>query len=215
MTITFENNDNVIVYTLEKIISYAKDNQFIFLAQSVWWISSMIGLQQGLILHIDNLRIRSEIRSQGGGISLAREAPPQVRERSHSVDTNFNRREVSVTPQDIQEHRRFSILSDYNHPGRIFRVNATHNASHLEDGESEPERLPQIVECAEQLIWRSRKEWKAFNTQKRIDALSRTRSGKVIAKPLSKKQRNYPQSISWNTISAYLANRKWDLPPYT
>jgi hypothetical protein len=61
MTITFESDKDVIVYALEKIISYARDNQYIFLAQSVWWISSIIGLQQGLILHIDNLMIRSEV----------------------------------------------------------------------------------------------------------------------------------------------------------
>jgi len=58
MTITFGNDNDVIVYALEKIISYARDNQHIFLAQSVWWISSDIGLQQGLVNHIDTLRDR-------------------------------------------------------------------------------------------------------------------------------------------------------------
>jgi len=57
MTITFENDTNVIVYALEKNIAYTGKNQFIFLAQSVWWISSIIGVQQGLMTHIDNLRI--------------------------------------------------------------------------------------------------------------------------------------------------------------
>jgi hypothetical protein len=61
MTITFESDKDVIVYALEKIISYARDNQYIFLAQSVWWISSIIGLQEGLIIHIDNLKIQSNI----------------------------------------------------------------------------------------------------------------------------------------------------------
>jgi hypothetical protein len=55
MTITFENGNDVIVYGLEKFISYARDNQYIFLAQSVWWISSVIGLEQGLIRHIDTI----------------------------------------------------------------------------------------------------------------------------------------------------------------
>jgi len=90
MTSTFENDKVVIVYTLEKIISCAKDTQYIVLAQSVWWISSMIGLQQGMIVHMNNLPIRSEIRSQGGGISLARETPPQARERCHSGDVNVH-----------------------------------------------------------------------------------------------------------------------------
>jgi len=54
MTLTFENDTEVVVYTLQKILSYARDNQYIFLAQSIWWISSIIGLQQGWIVHIDD-----------------------------------------------------------------------------------------------------------------------------------------------------------------
>jgi hypothetical protein len=61
MTITFENDNDLIVYTAEKIISYARENQYIFLAESILWISSIIGLQQGLIVHIDNLMICTNI----------------------------------------------------------------------------------------------------------------------------------------------------------
>jgi len=61
MTIAFENDNDVIVYVLEKIIDYARKNQYIFVAQSVWWIASIIGLDKGLVIHIDNLRIRSEV----------------------------------------------------------------------------------------------------------------------------------------------------------
>jgi len=45
MTITFKNDNDIILYTLEKILSYARVNQNIFLAQSIWWISSILGLQ--------------------------------------------------------------------------------------------------------------------------------------------------------------------------
>jgi hypothetical protein len=61
MTITFESDQDVIVYALEKIISHARENSYIFLAQSIWWISSIIGLQEGLIIHIDNLKAREEV----------------------------------------------------------------------------------------------------------------------------------------------------------
>jgi len=61
MTITFENENDVLVYALEKIISYARENQYIFLAQSVWWIFSVIGLQQKLVIRVDNLRKELEI----------------------------------------------------------------------------------------------------------------------------------------------------------
>jgi hypothetical protein len=63
MTICFEGHKDSIIFTLEKIISYARNNQYIFLAQSIWWISSIIGLQQELVIHIDNLRLRSNIGS--------------------------------------------------------------------------------------------------------------------------------------------------------
>jgi len=45
MPITFEDENDVIIYALEKIIFYARSNQLIFLAQCVWWISSAIGVQ--------------------------------------------------------------------------------------------------------------------------------------------------------------------------
>jgi len=62
MPITFENENVVIVYAFEKVLSFARNSQHIFLAQSIWWISSILGLQQGLIIHIDNLKARSESR---------------------------------------------------------------------------------------------------------------------------------------------------------
>ena len=61
MPITFDNDYDVIVYALEKIISYARDNQYIFLAQSICWISSIIRLQQALVDFIDNLKTQSDI----------------------------------------------------------------------------------------------------------------------------------------------------------
>jgi hypothetical protein len=55
MPIPFENNNDVVVYALKKVISNASSHQLIFLAQSVWWISSVIALQQGLVTYINNL----------------------------------------------------------------------------------------------------------------------------------------------------------------
>jgi hypothetical protein len=58
MPITFEKDNDVIRYALEKIISYPRDNQHIFIAQCVWWLASSIGLQEELVIDIHNLRIR-------------------------------------------------------------------------------------------------------------------------------------------------------------
>jgi hypothetical protein len=90
MTITFENDKDVIVYALEKVISFARDNQYIFLAQSIWWISSIIGLQEGFIIHIDNLKAR-------GDVGLAKEVP----------DTPEG--EIVVPDDNIHTSRRYQI----------------------------------------------------------------------------------------------------------
>jgi hypothetical protein len=43
MMITFAGDSDIIVYALEKNISHARNNQYIFLAQSIWWIAAIIG----------------------------------------------------------------------------------------------------------------------------------------------------------------------------
>jgi hypothetical protein len=58
MTITFENDNDVIVYALERIIAYARRSRQIFVAQCVWLIAPVIGLEEGLIIYIDNLQGR-------------------------------------------------------------------------------------------------------------------------------------------------------------
>jgi len=58
MPITFENDSDVIVYALEKIISFARNIQYLFVANCVWWIAGIIGLYEDLRIHIDNLTLR-------------------------------------------------------------------------------------------------------------------------------------------------------------
>jgi hypothetical protein len=58
MVITFENDNIVIIYVLENIISYARANRYISIDQCVWWLASSIGLQEGLVMDINNLRIQ-------------------------------------------------------------------------------------------------------------------------------------------------------------
>jgi hypothetical protein len=58
MTITFESDSDVIVYALKKIISFARENQYLFVANCAWWLAGVIGLDSGLFIYIDNLRSR-------------------------------------------------------------------------------------------------------------------------------------------------------------
>jgi uncharacterized HAD superfamily protein len=59
--ITFGNENNIIVYPLDKIVSLARDHHYIFVVQCIQWIASVIGLHQGLSIHIDNLHERASI----------------------------------------------------------------------------------------------------------------------------------------------------------
>jgi hypothetical protein len=56
MTITFENDKDVIIYAIEKIISFARENQYFFVANCAWWLARVIDLDSGLTLFIDNHR---------------------------------------------------------------------------------------------------------------------------------------------------------------
>jgi hypothetical protein len=61
MTSTFDNINDVIIFALEKIIFNARQSQQIVVAQCVWWLPLVIGLEEGLINYIDNLRSRVKI----------------------------------------------------------------------------------------------------------------------------------------------------------
>jgi len=123
MTITFDNDSDAIIYALEKIISYARDNRYIFLAQSIWWISSIIGLQQGLVNYIYTLRVRSEVPPQETKESPEdREALSQTKDKISRSNTGQYDREISATPRDIQEESRFRIELDCDHPDRLSQI---------------------------------------------------------------------------------------------
>jgi hypothetical protein len=55
MTITLENDSDVIVYALEIKISFARENQYLFVVNCAWWIAGIIGFDSGLIALINNL----------------------------------------------------------------------------------------------------------------------------------------------------------------
>jgi len=118
MTITFENDNDVIVYALEKVISFARNTQQIFVAQCVWWLASIIGLEQGLVKHIDNLESRSYILPQEPAPVLQKEiSTTSIKEAIGKLS-----REISATPRDIQEDSRSCIRTNYVHPGRIQQI---------------------------------------------------------------------------------------------
>jgi hypothetical protein len=90
MTITFETDTNVIVYALKTIISFARENQYLFVANSASWIAGIIGLDSGLTMVIDNLEARKHV-----GYYRISTTPRDIA-RSVSVDSDQIELEESV-----------------------------------------------------------------------------------------------------------------------
>lgn len=61
MRITFTNDSDVIVYVLKQITSFARDNQYILVANCVWWLAGIIRLDEELKINIDNLVSRKAV----------------------------------------------------------------------------------------------------------------------------------------------------------
>jgi len=102
MTITFENESDVIVYAFEKIISHARRTQQMFVAQCIWWLASIIGLKQGLINYIDNIQSRIEVSVTSDKTPCI---PDTTLEPLDKEQLN-KRKSISPVPRDIQEESR-------------------------------------------------------------------------------------------------------------
>jgi len=94
---TFENDNNGIVYAPEKITSHTGTNCYTFITQWVWWLASIIGREPGLIIHIDNLGVRANIRNK------ALQA-------------------VSSVPRDIEVKPRLDTSVAHIHPDGVIQI---------------------------------------------------------------------------------------------
>jgi hypothetical protein len=100
MTITFENDNDVIVYALEKVISYARRTEQLFVAQCVWWLVSIIGLEQRLIIHINNLHGRTVI---------SKEQHPEGDDNPATQDSSVVQ---DLTPKGTEEDHQDLVLKE-------------------------------------------------------------------------------------------------------
>ena len=69
--------------------------QQVFIPQCVWWLASVIGLEQGLVIYIDNVTTRLH--------NMVQELPRPI---INNEDPNQIRKTVSPTHRDIQEDPR-------------------------------------------------------------------------------------------------------------
>jgi hypothetical protein len=91
MTITFQDDKDVIIYALEKIVSFARENQFLFVANCAWWIAGILDLDSGLISFIDNLESRKRAYQPREISNIPRDIT-----RSESVDLEQIRLEERI-----------------------------------------------------------------------------------------------------------------------
>jgi hypothetical protein len=130
LTITFENDNDVIVYALEKVIAYARKSQQIFVAQCLWWIASIIGLEQGLVTYIDNIQSRVNA-------TIALEKVPSIRKT------------VSPIPRDNQGRYPQQI-----HPGRASKISREKSVSAIPRDLTEDQRLDRFLESVDKELSR-------------------------------------------------------------
>jgi hypothetical protein len=99
MTITFENDNNIIVYTLEKVIVYARRTQQIFVARCVWWLALIIGLDQGLVNYIDIIQSRV-------AVTVTSEETPVVVEASDGESIEGQQDQILQECEAYLQHSR-------------------------------------------------------------------------------------------------------------
>jgi hypothetical protein len=101
MSISFENNNDIIVYAFEKVISYARNNHLIFVAQCAWSLASIIGLEQELIIHIDYFRkLKVAVTSEDCSGIVHSDRTQQI----------ISEKAVSPIPTDLREDRRLDQI---------------------------------------------------------------------------------------------------------
>lgn len=114
MTITFENDNDVIVYALEKVIAYARRTQQIFVAHCVWWLASIIGLESELIHLIDTLQEQEEDLLEAQLPGDVHPVPEQVQnpQQIHPdrVPQISSESAVSTVPRDLTEDQRLERI---------------------------------------------------------------------------------------------------------
>jgi len=156
-----------------------------------------------LIVHFDRLKERSEVPSRS-----VKRLPIAFEAASRILRTCQSDREISATPRDIKEESRADIELQNIHPDRLDQVHGEiNNISDLDLDSPEPCRQSHFIKETKQFIKKSRKQKKAMG--KKTEILSRTRSGKIPAKPtLTKKQRNRLQAIPKDILAEYITARK-------
>jgi hypothetical protein len=85
--------------------------------------------------------------------------------------------------------------------------NTNVDISDLDLNATKHSQCSEVIESTKTFLKKSSKERRDFNKQKKLDQLSKRRSGRVLTKRLSQGQRKYLQCIPKDTIREYLEDR--------
>ena len=112
-----------------------------------------------------------------------------------------------MVPQGVLDRPSIEAESGNIHPDRINQVNNTISGScSSQNNDFESGQASTVREETREFLRKSQQERKEL--RRKPDPLTRIRSGKIPAKPLTKKQRNRLQAITKDTLAKYLETRK-------
>jgi hypothetical protein len=121
MTKTFANKSDVIIYNLERKVSFAREKQYLFVANCAWWIAGVIGLDSGLTIHMNILATRRHLEQRE--ISTV----PQDIARSVYEDSDQRKIEEELLPvschskQQAKRNTRTLRSNTGNRVNKLFR----------------------------------------------------------------------------------------------
>jgi len=244
MSITFENDNDVIVYAFEKVIAHARRTQQIFAAQCIWWLASIIGLEQGLVNYIDNISSRLNVIIHPEEVSsVERIVSPVPRDIQEDTRQDQVLKECEEFLQECRKLRarntvkanksnRINPLASTKKALRIERKKNQKDSSKLEgidqaeierrrrEGESllcawtaDRKGSHRVKDCIRSIkLERGTisfpKEYQKIKQSDQQPTVEEGSSESSSEEPLSKKQRQYLQSIPKDTIVKYIAKRK-------
>jgi len=103
MSITFDNEADIIVWTLAKVLVIVEQRQYLFTAQCIWWIAALVPLDPALRYIIDNQKFPSECHKGDQIPELVLEVPKEISLLHHVIFS------VDPFPKKARTQLRFSM----------------------------------------------------------------------------------------------------------
>jgi len=115
MTLSFENESDVLIFAFERLINYARINQYLFVANCVLWIVNVMGLDEALRNYIDTLELNNRIQVRGISTTprdIARSVSPANNTTRNYLPNPLTRTQIDridPLPQTIRQLKSKSV----------------------------------------------------------------------------------------------------------